>query len=530
MSKTFVYSRVSTEEQAKKGQSIEAQIKICRKYADDNNLEVVQTFVDEGKSATNMNRPALQEMLSQLKSEDISYILIQDTDRLARNTLDHLKIKAFLKQQKVQLISVSQPLIDDSPEGNLIDTLLAATNAFQSQITGRKTSKVMEQKAKAGWYPGGTPVLGYKNADNPNPTSNLDRRIIVIDDSVAPYVQNVFKQYATGKATTNSMAEYLNKLGIKSPMKAKIHHSLIANMLKNPFYIGKFYWKDQLYQGKHQPLIDQKTFDEVQENIVVNGQSATRKRKHDMLLRGFLFYKDSGRQMWGEIRLKNGKEYKYYYCKKTGRGSYVRAKELENQIEKIFKKIEISKEYKLELLDFASQVIDELHSTSAEERNRLLKEKSKYESAIREAEDDRYVKKVITSEVLMRTIDRYKPLIANLERELNGLGINLDEKRKELEQLLNLAENIGDTYQQANRKSLKRNYISLFFKKFWVKEGKIIDYELTPDVDELIKNGKVRVGPIGLPLVDAFRNKEMEFGFSLQNITTVFESFGLSIA
>ena len=100
MKNAVIYARVSTDEQAREGQSIEVQIKLCRNYAENNDLNIVSTFVDEGMSATNMNRPALQDMLEavQDKVNKISVVLVQDTDRLARNTLDHLKIKSFLKR------------------------------------------------------------------------------------------------------------------------------------------------------------------------------------------------------------------------------------------------------------------------------------------------------------------------------------------------------------------------------------------------------------------------------------------------
>lgn len=184
MKKGVIYARVSTDEQAKEGQSISAQIKLCTKYAKDNNIRITQIFKDEGKSATNTNRPALQSMLELISTDNtIDYALVLDTDRLARNTLDHLNIRSFLRKYEVDLISISQPMIDDSPEGNLIDTILASTNAFQSQITGRKTSKVMEQKAKAGWWPGWAP-LGYINATNPSSSSNLVKRIVVPDPKI----------------------------------------------------------------------------------------------------------------------------------------------------------------------------------------------------------------------------------------------------------------------------------------------------------------------------------------------------------
>ncbi len=76
-----------------------------------------------------------------------------DTDRLARKTEHHFVIKAQLKKFGVRVESLNQPMIDDTPEGVFLDTILAATNALYPQITGRKTSLSMAEKA-AGWWPG----------------------------------------------------------------------------------------------------------------------------------------------------------------------------------------------------------------------------------------------------------------------------------------------------------------------------------------------------------------------------------------
>ena len=97
-------------------------------------------------------------------------------------------------------------MLDDSPEGKLLDTMIVSFNAFQSQITGRKTSKVLQEKAKMGWFPGGIPPLGYKNIPNPNPTSTLDKQIIGTDKLTAPYVKKVFETYATGDYNINNLA------------------------------------------------------------------------------------------------------------------------------------------------------------------------------------------------------------------------------------------------------------------------------------------------------------------------------------
>jgi site-specific DNA recombinase len=150
----LIYSRVSTDEQAKEGQSIDAQIKLCKAYMEQNGYVLAKDgiYKDEGKSGSNTNRPGLQDLLLRVSEEKtIEAVFVLDTDRLARNTLDHLKIKNIFKKHNVTLVSISQPMIDDSPEGNFIDVVLAGANALQSQITGRKTSKVMEQKVEAGW-------------------------------------------------------------------------------------------------------------------------------------------------------------------------------------------------------------------------------------------------------------------------------------------------------------------------------------------------------------------------------------------
>jgi site-specific DNA recombinase len=198
MKKALTYARVSTDEQAKEGQSIEAQIKLCQRHADANGMNIVEVYKDEGKSGSNMSRPGLQALLDRVGSDKtIDYVLVLDTDRLARNTLDHLTIKAFLSKKGVQLISISQLMINDSPEGNFIDVVLAGANAFQSQITGRKTSKVLAEKAKMGWWIGWAPI-GYMNVDNPNHTSTLDKRIIVPHPTVGPLITKLFQLYKTG--------------------------------------------------------------------------------------------------------------------------------------------------------------------------------------------------------------------------------------------------------------------------------------------------------------------------------------------
>src|SRR6185295_17260862 len=117
----------------------------------------------------------LQDLLAKCtETKETSAVIVQETDRLERNTHDHLTIRALLQKASVKLISVAQPMLDDSPEGKMIDTILASVNQFQSDISGRKVRKALQEKFDQGWWPALAPV-GYVNV--PDGQSGDDQRV-----------------------------------------------------------------------------------------------------------------------------------------------------------------------------------------------------------------------------------------------------------------------------------------------------------------------------------------------------------------
>ncbi|PWU24084.1 hypothetical protein C5B42_00720 [Candidatus Cerribacteria bacterium 'Amazon FNV 2010 28 9'] len=500
----FIYRRVSTEEQADEGKSIETQELVCRKWAKDNDYFIApeNVFTDEGKSATTLNRPALKDMLAKCQDDNIKVdaVIVQDTDRLARNTFDHLTIKAILEKRNIRLISVSQPMIDNSPEGNLVDTIIASVNAFQSQITGRKTSKVLEQKAKMGWYPGGTPPLGYKNVDNLTPTGTLDKRIIGIEEETMPYIKKSFEMYATGNYTVQQIADYLNENKIKPVYGREIHESYVARMYRNEFYIGKFLWNNEVYEGKHPLFITKSLFMKVGTVLDTHNQFATRKRRHDFLLRGFLFCQICGSQMWAEQHTKktNGNVYNQYFCPQCRKGSYVDRDKLEAAVEKTFRRIQISDAYVQHVLTTAKRILEEDRTNQDTETKRLTTEKVKVERGMKEAEDARFITHTLTEEAFNRIYSRYEKELKNIEDVAANLKKDHSKSIAVLQKVLRLAENIGQAYADADF-LLKKNYLGIFFKRFIIKEGKLVKFDLTDELKPLIKNGSVRVRTTGLP-------------------------------
>lgn len=486
MKRALIYPRVSTEEQAEEGLSIETQINRCKRWAEENDYSVVGIYKDEGKSATNMNRDGLKDLLARCQEDQIDAVLVLDTDRIARNTLDHLTIKSILQKANTRLISINQPMIDDSPEGNLIDTIIASVNAFQSQITGRKVSKVAEEKAKAGYYPG-KPKIGYINIVNPNPAGKFDKNIIDVDPERGQYITQAFKLYATGNFSTKTLSTYLYELGFRSVTGGQVGVSVIAYLLRDPIYIGKIPWKGMIYEGHHPSLIDEETFNICQEIMTAHNQNASRQRRHNFLLRGFIFCSDCGRRFWAEKHVKkSGLIFEYYFCKTCGKKSYISVNKLEAQVEEWFGAIQITKARAEEITEQAKNILEDFRQNSDNEGQVLLNRQTKIEAAMREAEDNWLIHKTLSDEAFRRIYERYEADLKGIKKQVNQLVANHARSLKVVQGLTALAQNIRKAYEEAEP-ALKRFYLGLFWEKFLVRKGKIKKGILTEEVKELIK-------------------------------------------
>jgi len=370
MQKAIVYCRVSTEEQAEQGYSLDAQEKLCRSFVKNNGYTVADVYRDEGKSGTSLNRPALKDLLAKCQQDNsITAVIVQETDRLARNTKDHLTIKALLQKSEIKLISVAQPMLDDSPEGNMVDTILASVNQFQSDINSRKTRKGLQQKFEEGWWPGWAP-LGYINvalAESSN--ARKSRKIVKRDREKWHLIKEGFRLYLTGKYSVDHINDLLYQKGLRSKSGKKIPHSVMVRTLQNPFYAGLMRWNGKEKMGKHPPMITLGEHKRVLDIMNSHNNYACRRRKHNFLLRGFAFCNICGQRYVGEKHL--GKHKEYYHCgskrKHNNHGQNVQVSVLEKQVEECFKTIQFSKEFIDLVLEKLRDLYQQQHQVIAEQ-------------------------------------------------------------------------------------------------------------------------------------------------------------------
>ena len=153
-----LYARFSSDNQ--RSESIDAQVRAMEAYCKQHSYVIVNTYVDEAKSATTDRRPAFQQMISDSSSHSFDILLVHKLDRFARNRYDSAVYKRELKKNGVTVYSVLENL-DDSPESIIMESVLEGMSEYYSQNLAREVMKGMRETALQGKHTGGKPPLGY---------------------------------------------------------------------------------------------------------------------------------------------------------------------------------------------------------------------------------------------------------------------------------------------------------------------------------------------------------------------------------
>lgn len=484
----YIYCRVSTEEQAQTGYSISAQEKTCREYAEKLNLLVLQVFKDEGESATAIDRPSFQKMLKQCEEEPVDIVIVWQTDRFARNELDHFATKDRLQKLGVSVLSVAQPLLDDSPEGRAMDGMMAIWNAYFSRDLSRKTKKGLVQKWDEGGWPSWAP-LGYNNVKD-----KYDKGIVVIDPVTGPLIKWAFEQYATGSYSLLKLIKVLHNKGLRTRNGRPLAHSTMNQILANPFYYGLMRWNGKEKIGNHEALISKKLFDTCGFIAAKHRNFIIRERKHDFLLRGVIYCSLCGRRYTAERHPAHSKQravVSYYHCQKKTpcKAPYVEVDDLENEVSAYFKNIKFSKGFTDRLTLKVKKYLKDKDRDEAKIRRGYLNKRSALVSK-RSVLEDRLLDDTIDRDSFRRIKDKLQLDIDSLDVELSKLESNRKFDFDLLEEVLSLTRNVPKTYSEAPQ-FLKRKYLNFFFEKIEVADKKVDSVVFSPLIQELIYQQEV---------------------------------------
>ena len=204
--KTIAYLRVSTDKQADKGVSLEAQQDKAKAYASLYDLDLVEVIVDAGESAKSLDRPGLQRALAMLKTGQADALLVVKLDRLTRSVVDLGKlIETYFAPGKAALMSVGEQIDTRSAAGRLVLNILASVSQWERETIGERTSVAMQHKQAKGEYIGGHAPYGFDLADGELVRNEAEQTVIA-----------QAKQLHAAGLSLRKIAAELDRQGIKT--------------------------------------------------------------------------------------------------------------------------------------------------------------------------------------------------------------------------------------------------------------------------------------------------------------------------
>ena len=341
----LIYCRVSSKSQELEGHGLQSQETRCREYASLKGYDVEAVFPDTITGGGDfMKRPGMVALLSYLDAQPTeNYIVIfDDLKRFARDTRFHLDLRDAFRKRGA-LIECLNFKFDDTPEGEFIETIMAAQGALERKQNGRQVAQKMRARMLNGFWIHQAPA-GYKYV------SEKGRgKLLVRNEPLASIVTEGFEGYASGRFETQAEVRRFFASHPDFPRNKvdKVTQQRVTDILINPLYTGficsKNYSIDWL-DGHHDALISLETFDRVQARRKGTAKAPMRKNiGNDFALRGFVTCGCCGvplRSSWATGR---SQRYAYYLCQTKTCGSYgksIARDKLEGEVGNILKTLQ----------------------------------------------------------------------------------------------------------------------------------------------------------------------------------------------
>ena len=422
--KFFLYARKSTDVEDKQIRSIEDQIAELRAFAKQENLNVVEVFIEK-QSAKIPGRPIFNEMLSKIEQSEANGILSWHADRLARNSVDGGRIIYLLDCGRIQSLKFPTLWFENTPQGKFMLNIVFGQSKYYVDSLAENTKRGLRQKVKRGEYPSLAPI-GYIN----------DKRVksVIVDKKRAPIIREAFELYAQDNSRLEDISNFLAQQGITSRGNKNLKRDRISFILSNPFYTGLFRYAGEIHEGKHQPVISKKIFDKVQEILKQRGRPHHKTKNEPQVFCGLLKCGSCGMGITGEYKVKrqkNGNEHYYIYYHCTRKNKAIKCKEpcirqesLDEQISSLLQKFSLREDWAADLLKMLEKDKTETAQSSAafvqENRNKVVEIQTKLQRLL-----DDYLEQDIDREIYR---EEKAKLLSN-KKSLEEQTTNFEQKR-----------------------------------------------------------------------------------------------------
>ena len=529
LKKTALYCRLSQDDGLEgDSNSIQNQKNILQKFAEDHHFPNPCFYVDDGFSGGNFQRPAFQQMISDMENGEIGIIVTKDLSRLGRNQLHTgLYIEERFPMFGVRYIAINDNVDTDSSESNDLMPFKNLFNEWFIRDTSRKIRAVLKAKAERGERLGTRAPYGY--------IKDPETKKLAVDDEAAAIVRRIFAMCASGNGPSQ-IARILKKEQVLTPTmyaytRYGMNHtcldtahpynwsdSAIANLLENEIYLGNTVnmkystksYKDKrrvehsreeclVFKDTHPALITQEVWDIVQ-RVRKNRRRPTKMEEQNKYS-GLVFCADCGSNMVLHRARTMSASYNHFTCrtyKKDGEsctGHYIRECVLDEVVLEDLRRVTAMARERPE--EFAAYI----GSRQSAEIQREIRRQEKELAAMRKrkAELDAIFKKLYEDSVLSRiTTEQFQMLSSSYTEEQNQIAAGIPQKEADIQRLRETVSGTDGFLDKAKRymdiTELTPELLRLFIEKIVVHEKEVKWSKHAPQTVEIYYNGIGYVG------------------------------------
>lgn len=451
METVALYCRVSTEEQALNGDSLRMQEQELTNYAKNNNMSIYDIYIDDGYTATNLKRPALQRLLNDIENKKIDRVLFVKLDRWSRGVRNYYKLFDILERNNCNWQTIFEKYDTSTASGRLHINIMLSVAENESSTTSERIKAVFKDKVMRGEVITGKCPIGYK----------IENKKLVIDKEKEQLVKDIYDHYEKSNSIV-STTKYFNNI-------SSFTVDRIKRILKNKIYIGE-------YKGNVnycEPIISIEQFNKVQELLKINRKKYEKNKIYDKdyIFTGLLKCKCCGNNLIGN-RITRNSNIIGKYVDLSYRCSNHHMKNLCNNKYNITEKTlekHLIKHIKEELNNYiVNMQITEINNTKKDNTKVINKIKNKIEKL-----KDLYLDDLIDKETYKKDYEELNNQLEELSKEDTNKIINIEP----LQEFLKL--DIPIIYDTLN---------SLEKRRLWVS---IIDYiEIGTNKNEIVVHFK----------------------------------------
>lgn len=293
---TIIYVRVSTDDQARHGHSIDYQIEVCLRKAKELNLDNIIQYVDDGYSGTSLKRPEMKKIIQHIERNEIANLIIYDLDRLSRNISDSIALTELTRKHKVDLVGVNFDSSLTTADQRFLFHIKTALSQLESEKISERTINGLKGGMSKGKYTISKVPYGYVRGED---------TLMPVPEELK-HIERIFEMYTVDMFSTDLISKQISSITDK-----KFSSSTICKILKNQRYTGSFTYRGETYDNLgFIPSITEEMYDIAKERL----NSNFKKMKHNYLFYKKLVCNSCGKILSNKSTRKKNDVYLYYMC------------------------------------------------------------------------------------------------------------------------------------------------------------------------------------------------------------------------